>query len=29
MMFDTVRFWAYEAIRAYRGSNFDVWLGKS
>ena len=28
MMFDTVRFWAYEAIRAYRGSNFDVWLGK-
>ena len=28
MMFDNVRFWAYEAIRAHRGSTFDVWLGK-
>ena len=28
MMFDTVRFWAYKAIRAHRGSTFDVWLGK-
>ncbi|WP_269512612.1 replication initiation protein, partial [Acinetobacter baumannii] len=27
-MFDTVRFWAYKAIRAHRGSTFDVWLGK-
>jgi hypothetical protein len=28
MMFDTVRYWAYEAIRAHRGSTFDVWLGR-
>ena len=28
MMFDTVRFWAYEAIREHRGSTFDIWLGK-
>ena len=28
MMFDTVRFWAYKAIRAHRGSTFDIWLGK-
>ncbi|MFA3028472.1 replication initiation protein [Acinetobacter pittii] len=28
MMFDTVRYWAYKAIRAYRGSTFDIWLGK-
>ena len=27
-LFDTVRFWAYKAIRAHRGSTFDVWLGK-
>lgn len=27
-MFDTVRFWAYKAIRAHRGSTFDLWLGK-
>ena len=27
MMFDTVRYWAYKAIRAYRGSTFDIWLG--
>ena len=28
MMFDTVRYWAYKAIRAHRGSTFDIWLGK-
>ena len=28
MMFDTVRFWAYKAIREHRGSTFDIWLGK-
>lgn len=28
MMFDTVRYWAYKAIRAYRGSTFDIWLGR-
>ena len=28
IMFDTVRFWAYKAIRAHRGSTFDIWLGK-
>jgi hypothetical protein len=28
MMFDNVRFWAYEAIREHRGSTFDIWLGK-
>ena len=27
-MFDTVRKWAYKAIRAHRGSTFDVWLGE-
>lgn len=27
-MFDTVRYWAYKAIRAHRGSTFDIWLGK-
>ena len=27
-MFDTVRWWAYEAIREHRGSTFDIWLGK-
>ena len=27
-MFDTVRFWAYKAIREHRGSTFDIWLGK-
>ena len=27
MIFDTVRYWAYKAIRAYRGSTFDIWLG--
>ena len=27
-MFDIVRKWAYKAIRAHRGSTFDVWLGK-
>lgn len=26
MMFDTVRFWAYKAIREYRGNTFDSWL---
>lgn len=25
-MFDTVRKWAYKAIRDYRGSTFDIWL---
>ena len=28
IMFDTVRKWAYKAIRAHRGSTFDVWLGE-
>jgi hypothetical protein len=28
MMFDTVRYWAYKAIREYRGGTFDNWLGK-
>ena len=28
MMFDTVRKWAYKAIREHRGSTFDVWLGE-
>lgn len=28
MMFDTVRYWAYKAIRAHRGSTFAIWLGK-
>lgn len=28
IMFDTVRFWAYKAIRAHRGSTFDIWLGE-
>jgi len=28
MMFDTVRYWAYKAIRAHRGSTLDIWLGK-
>lgn len=28
MMFDTVRYWAYKAVRAHRGSTFDIWLGK-
>ena len=28
IMFDTVRNWAYKAIRAHRGSTFDVWLGE-
>ncbi|MFW1856861.1 primase C-terminal domain-containing protein, partial [Acinetobacter ursingii] len=28
MMFDNVRKWAYKAIRAHRGSTFDIWLGK-
>lgn len=28
MMFDTVRYWAYKAIREYRGSTFDIWLGR-
>ena len=27
-LFDTVRFWAYKAIREHRGSTFDIWLGK-
>jgi hypothetical protein len=27
-MFDTVRCWAYKAIREHRGSTFDIWLGK-
>lgn len=27
-LFDTVRKWAYKAIREHRGSTFDVWLGK-
>lgn len=27
-MFDTVRKWAYKAIREHRGSTFDVWLGE-
>lgn len=28
MMFDTVRYCAYKAIRDYRGSTFDAWQGK-
>lgn len=28
MMFDTVRFWAYKAIREHRGSTFDIWVGE-
>ena len=28
IMFDTVRKWAYKAIRAHRRSTFDVWLGE-
>ena len=28
MMFDTVRKWAYKAIREHRGSTFDLWLGE-
>lgn len=27
-LFDTVRKWAYKAIREHRGSTFDTWLGK-
>ena len=27
-LFDTVRKWAYKAIRAHRGGTFDVWLGE-
>lgn len=27
-IFDTVRQWAYKAIREHRGSTFDIWLGK-
>lgn len=27
-MFDTVRKWAYKAVRGHRGSTFDVWLGE-
>ncbi|MCU4310396.1 plasmid replicase [Acinetobacter sp. ACNIH3] len=27
-MFDTVRKWAYKAIREYRGSTFDTWSAK-
>jgi hypothetical protein len=27
-MFDTVRKWAYKAIREHRGNTFDIWLGK-
>ena len=27
-MFDTVRWWAYEAIREHRGSSFDTWLAE-
>ena len=25
MMFDNVRFWAYEAIRAFISGSYDVW----
>lgn len=27
-MFDTVRKWAYKAIRAHRGGSFDIWLSE-
>ena len=27
-LFDTVRKWAYEAIRGHRSSAYDIWLGK-